>query len=91
MNNDSYKEQSVFLTDRSKLELTGICDVESFTDTSVIAVSVLGNISIEGEEIKIESFSVESGRLVIVGKFDSFCYFGKQTKKRRLFSFRAED
>lgn len=91
MNNVSYKEQSIVLKDRSRMELTGINDVESFTDTSVIALSVLGNISIDGEELKIESFSVESGKLIICGKFDAFCYFGRQSKRKGLFSSKAEN
>ena len=88
MSNDSIIEQNVILTGRARMELSGISDVESFTDTSVIALSSLGNISIDGEELKIESFSADTGRLVVNGKFDSFCYFGRESKKRGLFSSR---
>ena len=76
MNNESTVEQNIILHGRARMELTGIIEVESFTDVSVIAVSSLGNISVDGEELKIESFSTESGLLVICGKFDGFCYFG---------------
>jgi len=89
MNNPAYKEHSIVLSDRSRMELTGISDVESFTDNSVIAISVQGNISIDGEELKIESFSTESGKLVICGKFDAFCYFGRKAK-RGLFSHKSD-
>ena len=88
MNNVSLNEQNVTLSGRAKMELSGVSDVESFTDTSVIAETSLGSISIDGEELKIESFSAETGRLVVVGKFDGFCYFGKESKKRGFFSFR---
>ena len=91
MNNGSYKEHSITLRDRSRLELSGISDVESFTENSVIAVSSLGNLSIEGEELKIESFSAETGRLAVAGKVDGFYYFGNPSKKKRLFSKKAED
>lgn len=90
MNNDSIIEQSIMLRDRARMELTGICDVESFSDTSVIALSSLGNISIDGESLKIESFSADTGKLVINGKFDAVCYFGRRVKRRRLFSDKAD-
>lgn len=91
MNNLSYKEHSISLKDRARMELTGIEDVESFTDTSVIAVSVQGNISIDGEGIKIENFSVETGKLTVSGKFDAFCYFGRKLKKKGIFSRQSDD
>ena len=85
MNTEIIKDHKVFMSDRTRLELTGIEDVESFTDTSVIAVSSMGNISIEGEEIKIENFSSESGKLTVNGKFDGFFYFGKENSKKKGF------
>lgn len=91
MNNESSKEQNIILRSRSKMELSGIDDVESFTDNSVIALSALGNISIDGEQLKIESFSAETGELIISGKFDAFCYFGRKSKKRGLFSKGSEN
>ena len=90
MNNGSYTEHSISLTGRVRMELTGVSDVESFTENSVIALSSMGNISIDGEELKIESFSTETGRLTVVGKIDAFCYFGRQSKKRRLFDSKNE-
>ena len=87
--NSNIREHNVFMSDRTKMELTGIDDVESFTDTSVIATSSLGSIAIEGENIKIENFSSDTGILTVKGNFDSLCYFGNSDKKkRRLFSSR---
>lgn len=86
MNNETAIDQSVHMSGRSRIELTGITDVESFSDTSVIACSSLGNISIDGEELKVESFSVETGRLIVNGNLDGFCYYGREVRRRRLFS-----
>ena len=88
MNNSLTTEQNVFMSGRSRLEVSGVTDVESFTDTSVIALSELGNLSIDGEELKIESFSSETGKLIVNGKFDGFYYFGRERKRRGLFSSR---
>lgn len=83
MNNSASVSQNVLMFNRSRVELDGIIDVESFTDQYVIAESTLGKISLDGEELKIESFSAESGKLVVNGKFESVYYFGKEASKRR--------
>ena len=83
MNNSASVSQNVLMFNRSRVELDGIIDVESFTDQYVIAESALGKISLDGEELKIESFSAETGKLVVNGKFDSVYYFGKEASKRR--------
>ena len=91
MNNGTFTEHGISLLNRARMELTGISDVETFTENSVIAVTSMGNISIDGEELKIESFSTDSGKLTVIGKIDAFCYFGRQSKKRKLFASRDAD
>ena len=86
MNGETVVDQSVHMSGRTRIELTGITDVESFSDTSVIACSSLGNISIDGEELKIESFSSDTGRLIVNGNLYGFCYFGREVRRRGLFS-----
>lgn len=88
MSNETVTEQNVFLFNRSRLELEGISDVESFTDNSVTALSSLGSIAIDGSELKVELFSNDSGKLIINGKIDSIYYFGRERSKRKLFSSR---
>ncbi len=86
MNNlEENSEQNVELRSRSSMVLSGILDVESFNDTTIIAESSLGSISIDGEGLKIESFSSSDGKLTLIGKIDAFCYFGREKKKRRPF------
>lgn len=86
MNNETTMPHSLLLDNRSRMELDGILDVESFTDLSIIASSTLGNIAIDGSELKVDSFSSQSGKLVVKGNIDSFCYFASSKGKKRLFS-----
>ncbi len=79
--------QDICMFSRRRMELSGISEVESFTENTIVLLSALGSISIEGEELKIENFSTEKGILVIVGKFDSVYYFGtKDGEKKGFFS-----
>lgn len=60
------------------MELSGVEEVESFTDEQIIAASTLGMIAVEGRGLKIESFSTERGELKINGEVDSFYYYNKK-------------
>ncbi len=77
------KEHKVELFGRGAAEVTGVSDVESYTEESVVAVSSMGAFSIEGEDIRIESFSSQSGRLSVRGKIDGFFYFGEGDGKKK--------
>ena len=90
MNNDNVIPQSVYLINRSKMELEGIIDVECFTDTAISIVSTLGKIAIDGSELKVESFSTDSGKLILKGNIDGFCYYGREKKKKKLLSSRGD-
>lgn len=77
--------QDIRVFSRRRIELTGIEEVESFTENAIVLLSKLGSVSIEGEGLKIESFSTEKGELVILGKMDSLYYFGGETKEKQGF------
>lgn len=70
--------QDVCLFSRKRMELSGVEEVESFTDEQIIAASTLGMIAVEGRGLKIESFSTERGELKINGEVDSFYYYNKK-------------
>ena len=70
--------QDVCLFSRKKMELTGIEEVESFTDSLITAASVLGMIAIEGR-----NFSTDDGNLRITGDFDSISYYAKREKQEK--------
>lgn len=94
MNTDESKINdinNIFIYDREKAKLSGISDVEGFTDTNIVVTCKYGSISIEGEGLKIDSFDSATGDLCISGTVDGMFYFGnsaksKKSKKSRLFS-----
>ena len=69
--------QDVCLFSRRRMELTGIREVDRFTDEQITVTSDLGAIAVEGKELKIESFNSEQGILKINGEFDCFYYYSK--------------
>lgn len=77
------RAQDVCLFSRSRMEMTGIEEVESLTEEQITLSSVMGMIAIEGRGMKIESFSTEKGELKITGEFDGFYYYGKKDKNEK--------
>ncbi len=59
---------------RKKVTMTGIIDVESFDEETIVAQSECGEIFIKGNSLKISRLSVESGDMVVEGTIDSVSY-----------------
>lgn len=69
------KQHNLKMASRSRLEISGVEDVSSFDEQGIILSSSMGGISVEGEGLKIETFSTTSGDLVITGKVNGIFYF----------------
>ena len=72
---------SVVIENRQYAELTGILDVESYQESGIVLNSSQGEIAIDGVELKIESFSVETGKIRITGHIGGI-YYNEHEKPR---------
>ena len=80
MNGDAVHPHSIFIDDCRRAELTGICEVENFNDTGIDLLSHHGTIAIEGEDLRIDSFSVDTGKISVDGKITGVFYYEKQDR-----------
>ncbi len=80
MNGGGSGGHSVTIQDQKHAELTGVSEVESFQETGIDLLCESGAIAIEGENLRIESFSVESGKISIDGKITGIFYYEKAVK-----------
>ncbi len=77
-------DQDVCLFSRKRMEMTGIGEVESCTDTEIILLSEAGRIAVSGSGLKIGNFSAESGKLFLTGTVDALQYIdGEQEEGGR--------
>ena len=92
MNRDDGRQaHSVCIYDCARAELSGISEVESFHDEGILLASSFGDISIEGDNLRIDSFSVETGKICITGKITGVLYYEKHpVSKGGLFSRRTK-
>ncbi len=83
MNVQNVQSHTVMIRECKRIELTGISEVENFNETGIDLISDCGAVAIEGESLRIESFSVESGKIVIDGKITGVFYYERQVKPTR--------
>jgi len=74
------KSHQLTMENRKKLKITGVSDVDSFSDTSVCADTSMGKLTVKGENLKISRLNTEEGELVIDGKVNSMEYTKKKEK-----------
>jgi len=87
MNQEIHDVQNCYIYERQRAHLSGIDEVESFTDTEIVALSSLGKILIEGEDLHIDAFSTENKELEIHGRINSLLYLDREnTAKKGFFS-----
>ena len=81
-NGRSTQTHSLNLSDRRRLTVSGVEDVESFDEDMVVLVTCGGTLSVHGSGLKIEKLSLDGGELVVEGRIDSLDY-AENTPGRR--------
>lgn len=77
---------SISLKDRSSLVVTGVTDVDSFDEMTVVAYTDMGELTIKGEGLKINRLSLETGDLTVDGRVVSLTYTDEAPKATSFFS-----
>lgn len=80
-------EHEIFSKNREGVKLSGVSDVESFDDRSVIMQTSLGRLAIEGDGLHISVLSIQSGEVEVQGRVNGVFYIDEgMQKKKGLFS-----
>ena len=62
------------LNDRKSLTLTGVTEVVSFDDTSVILHTQLGALEVQGQQLQLKTLSIEGGQVAVDGHISALIY-----------------
>ncbi len=75
------------LTDRKRLSITGVTEVASFDDLSVILHTDQGTLVVQGENLQLKQLAPEGGQVSVEGTVTSLSYEEPSTGSwlRRLF------
>ncbi len=81
------KVQNIILENRERLTVSGVIDVESFNDESVIVDTELGILVVRGEDLHINKLNLDNSELIIEGDIDSCEYNEREGSKSKGMGF----
>lgn len=64
----------VIMEERSTLTISGVLDIESFDEQTIVAYTDLGELLVKGSGLHINKIDLESGDLSVAGKISSLSY-----------------
>lgn len=73
-----YKNQNIVIEDRNRISISGVEQVDSFNDTTIVLSTIKGGLSIKGEELNISKLNLDEGSVKISGMINSLIYISKE-------------
>ena len=87
MNETESTTHTLYLLDRQTLHLNGVEEVVSFDEQSVVLKTLLGTLSVDGEQLHVRRLDTERGEVSIEGRLCGMLYVdlpgGQEKKKTR--------
>ena len=77
---------NVIMEDRHTLTVSGISDVDSFDEQTVVIFTQMGELTVRGSDLHIINLNVDSGELSLEGTVNSLTYSDEQPGKGGFFS-----
>ena len=62
------------LNERKQLTMTGVTEVVSFEETSVVLHTSLGMLVVHGQELQLKTLSLEGGQVAVEGHIAALVY-----------------
>ncbi len=87
MNNNKNKaaepvgHHNLILEDRKVMSLTGVTDIDNFDDRTIKLYTQLGELVVQGHDLRVNELNVELGSFSVEGDIWSLVYGDKSTKK----------
>ncbi|MDR3206871.1 MAG: sporulation protein YabP [Oscillospiraceae bacterium] len=69
---------NVILEGRARLSISGVEDVESFDESTVVLYTGHGLLTVRGASLRVDRLSIEGGELNIEGTVDALQYQDEQ-------------
>ena len=71
---DALLPHKLTLNERSNLSITGVSEVISFDDSTVILTTQLGTLAVHGSELQLKTLSLEGGQVIVDGQVSALIY-----------------
>ena len=78
------KTQNIVIEDRSNISISGVDQVDSFNDNTIVLSTVKGGLSIKGEGLNVSKLNLDEGNVKITGLINSLAYISKEGTPKNL-------
>lgn len=68
------EEHKLVLSQREKLAVSGVTEVVSCDEGTVVVRTVMGTLVIQGEQLQLKNLSVEGGQVAVEGSVGAIFY-----------------
>lgn len=79
-------QHNIIMESRKNLTITGVMDVDSFDEQTVVLFTEEGELTVKGTNLHINKIDVDTGDLLMEGQVDSISYSDNQPQKGGFFS-----
>ena len=62
------------LSERKSLTMTGVTEVLRFEETAVVLRTTLGLLTVQGQDLKLKTLSLEGGQVAVDGQIFALVY-----------------
>lgn len=74
-------QHNIIMENRKNLTVTGVMDIDSFDEETVVLFTEQGELTIKGVNLHINKIDVDTGDLSMEGEIESLAYSENQPKR----------
>lgn len=65
---------NIIMENRSTLRISGVKDIDSFTESRIVLSTIMGELVIKGQDLHVNMLEAETGEFSMNGKIKCLCY-----------------
>lgn len=73
---------NIIMEDRHHLTVSGVSDIDSFDEQTVVVFTSMGELTVKGQDLHINRLSLEVGELLVEGDIDALVYSQREQKQQ---------
>ena len=77
---------SLIIDNRRNLTVTGVTEVDNFSEEEIVLYTSYGQIAVKGENLQVSVLNTDSGDVAASGKINSVAYSDRTSKNQSFFS-----
>ena len=74
MQKTTAQPHNIIMENRRELRISGVKDIDSFTETKIVLSTVMGELVVKGEDLHVSVLEAETGDFSMSGKIKSLVY-----------------